>query len=168
METENQKNIIPANEHFSSEETVQVVTFKLNDEEFGLDILKILEINKIIKITKIPKAPDFVEGIIDLRGKIIPVVNIRKKFNFETKKTTKETRIIITNIINKTIGLMVDKVSEILRIKNSEIQPPPPLITKLGSEHIKGVGKLNERLIILLDIDKIFEKSEYEIIQNIK
>ncbi len=149
------------------DEIVQLVTFKLGNEEFALDILKVQEINRIVEITKVPKAPDFVEGVINLRGRVIPIVDIRKKFHLSVKEATKDARVIVVNIMNKTIGLIVDSVSEVLRIKSSTIQPPPPLIAGLDSDYIKGVGKLDERLIILLDIDKIFTTGEHRLIESI-
>ncbi len=148
------------------EEIVQLVTFRLGNEEFALDILKVQEINRIVEITKVPKAPDFVEGVINLRGRVIPIADIRKKFHLKTKEVTKETRIIVVNIMNKTIGLIVDSVSEVLRIDSSTIQPPPPLIAGLDSDYIEGVGKLDDRLIILLDIDKIFTTGEHRLIDG--
>ncbi len=148
------------------DEIVQLVTFKLGNEEFALDILKVQEINRMVEITKVPKAPDFVEGVINLRGRVIPIVDIRKKFHLNIKEATKETRIIVVNIMSKTIGLIVDSVSEVLRINSSTIQPPPPLIAGLDSDYIKGVGKLDERLIILLDIDKIFTTGEHKLIEG--
>ena len=166
METENKKSAVSAEEHSSSDEIVQLVTFKLGNEEFALDILKVQEINRVVEITKVPKAPDFVEGVINLRGRVIPIVDIRKKFHLNIKEATKETRIIVVNIMNKTIGLIVDSVSEVLRINSSTIQPPPPLIAGLDSDYIKGVGKLDERLIILLDIDKIFTTGEHKLIEG--
>jgi purine-binding chemotaxis protein CheW len=148
------------------DEIVQLVTFKLGNEEFALDILKVQEINRVVEITKVPKAPNFVEGVINLRGRVIPIVDIRKKFHLNIKEATKETRIIVVNIMSKTIGLIVDSVSEVLRINSSTIQPPPPLIAGLDSDYIKGVGKLDERLIILLDIDKIFTTGEHKLIEG--
>ena len=166
-ETENKKSGAAGAEASSKiDEIVQLVTFKLGNEEFALDILKVQEINRMVEITKVPKAPDFVEGVINLRGRVIPIVDIRKKFHLNIKEATKETRIIVVNIMNKTIGLIVDSVSEVLRINSSTIQPPPPLIAGLDSDYIKGVGKLDERLIILLDIDKIFTTGEHKLIEG--
>ncbi|MCL4428332.1 MAG: chemotaxis protein CheW [Deltaproteobacteria bacterium] len=166
-ETENKKGGAAGTETGSKiDEIVQLVTFKLGNEEFALDILKVQEINRMVEITKVPKAPDFVEGVINLRGRVIPIVDIRKKFHLNIKEATKETRIIVVNIMNKTIGLIVDSVSEVLRINSSTIQPPPPLIAGLDSDYIKGVGKLDERLIILLDIDKIFTTGEHKLIEG--
>ena len=167
-ETENKKGGAAGAEAGSKiDEIVQLVTFRLGNEEFALDILKVQEINRIVEITKVPKAPDFVEGVINLRGRVIPIVDIRKKFHLNIREATKETRIIVVNIMNKTIGLIVDSVSEVLRINSSTIQPPPPLIAGLDSDYIKGVGKLDERLIILLDIDKIFTTGEHKLIEGI-
>lgn len=167
QKNENKNSVPPsADNDLSLEEIVQLVTFKLGNEEFALDILKVQEINRVVEITKVPKAPDFVEGVINLRGRVIPIVDIRKKFHLNIKEATKETRIIVVNIMNKTIGLIVDSVSEVLRISSSTIQPPPPLIAGLDSDYIKGVGKLDERLIILLDIDRIFTTGEQRLIEG--
>ncbi|HEC25380.1 MAG TPA: chemotaxis protein CheW [bacterium] len=169
MEVAIKETGVQNNSAVSSEvdEIVQLVTFKLGNEEFALDILKVQEINRIVEITKIPKAPDFVEGVINLRGRVIPIVDIRKKFHLSIKEATKDARVIVVNIMNKIIGLIVDSVSEVLRINSSTIQPPPPLIAGLDSDYIKGVGKLDERLIILLDIDKIFTTGEHKLIEGI-
>lgn len=165
--TDNQTNRADKKENNSIlGEIVQLVTFRMGNEEFALDILKVQEINRIVDITGVPKAPDFVKGVINLRGRVIPVVDIRKKFHLKIKNATKETRIIVVNIMSKTIGLIVDSVSEVLRIDSSTIQPPPPLIAGLDSDYIKGVGKLDDRLIILLDIDKIFTTGEHRLIEG--
>ncbi len=168
MDVVNQANnqIDKKENNAKSGEVVQLVTFRMGNEEFALDILKVQEINRIVDITGVPKAPDFVKGVINLRGRVIPVVDIRKKFHLKIKAVTKETRIIVVNIMSKTIGLIVDSVSEVLRIDSNTIQPPPPLIAGLDSDYIKGVGKLDDRLIILLDIDKIFTTGEHRLIEG--
>ncbi len=138
----------------------QVVGFKLGDEEFVLDILKVQEIIKLVDITPVPNSPDFVEGVINLRGKVIPIVSLRKRFGFEDKGKDSRTRIIVVEIDKKLVGFIVDHVTEVLRIPSSTIEPPPPLVSKIGSEYLKGVGKLDERLLIVLDVDKILSSEE--------
>lgn len=138
-------------------EVLQLVTFKLGDEEYGIDILKVQEINRMTEITTMPKAPFSVEGVINLRGKVIPVVNLRKKFGLDIKEVDAQSRIIVVDI-GSTVGLIVDSVSEVLRISSDTIEPPPPLTGGIGSEYIMGIGKLEDRLIILLDIDKLLSE----------
>lgn len=138
-------------------EVLQLVTFKLGDEEYGIDILKVQEINRMTEITTMPKAPFSVEGVINLRGKVIPVVNLRKKFGLDIKEVDAQSRIIVVDI-GSTVGLIVDSVSEVLRISSDTIEPPPPITGGIGSEYIRGIGKLEDRLIILLDIDKLLSE----------
>lgn len=138
-------------------EVLQLVTFKLGDEEYGIDILKVQEINRMTEITSMPKAPFFVEGVINLRGKVIPVVNLRKRFGLGLKEIDSQSRIIVVDI-GSTVGLIVDSVSEVLRISSDTIEPPPPITGGVGSEYIMGIGKLEDRLIILLDIDKLLSE----------
>lgn len=136
---------------------LQLVTFKLGDEEYGIDILKVQEINRMTEITAMPKSPFSVEGVINLRGKVIPVVNLRKKFGLSMKEIDSQSRIIVVDS-ESTVGLIVDSVSEVLRISSDTIEPPPPITGGTGSEYIMGIGKLEDRLIILLDIDKLLSE----------
>ena len=112
----------------TGEELLQLVSFNLGDEEFGVEILRVQEINRVMDITKIPKSPDFVDGVINLRGKVIPVINLRRRFGLEEREDDKNTRIVVVEIDAKTIGFIVDAVSEVLRIPSSTIEPPPPLV----------------------------------------
>lgn len=143
-----------------AEKVLQFVTFSLNKEEYAVDILNVQEINRITEITKVPNSPAFVEGVINLRGKVIPVVNLRKKFGLEDKPTDDTSRIIIMEINGITNGLIVDSVSEVLRVPSSIIEPPPPMSSDVSSNYIKGIAKLEERLIVLLDIDRLIGITE--------
>jgi purine-binding chemotaxis protein CheW len=148
---------------------LQLVTFTLDNEEFGVDILKVQEINKMIDITRIPNAPAFVEGVINLRGKIIPIVDLRKRLDFDAKTSDKSTRIIVVELDGIVLGFVVDSVSEVLRISESTVEPPPPLVAGIDSEYIQGVGKLENRLLILLELKKIFnanDKKELEMVTS--
>ncbi len=115
---------------------LQLVTFKLESEEFGVDILKVQEINKMMNITKIPNAPFFIEGVTNLRGKIIPIVDLRKKLGFESREYDKATRIIVVELDGLVIGFVVDSVSEVLRIPSDTIEPPPSIVAGIESEYI--------------------------------
>jgi purine-binding chemotaxis protein CheW len=139
----------------ATDTVLQFVTFTLGNEEYAVDILSVQEINRITEITKVPNSPDYVEGVINLRGKVIPVINLRKKFGQEEKETDDTSRIIIMEIQNITNGLIVDSVSEVLRIPSSTIEPAPPMSSGVSSTYIKGIAKLESRLIILIDLDKL-------------
>jgi purine-binding chemotaxis protein CheW len=147
---------------------LQLVTFKLGTEEFGVDILKVQEINKMMNITKIPNAPAFIEGVINLRGKIIPIVDLRKRLGFREKPYDKSTRIIVVELEGLVLGFIVDSVSEVLRIPGNTIEPPPSMVAGIESEYIEGVGKLDDRLLILLELKKIFSSPERKDIENIE
>jgi purine-binding chemotaxis protein CheW len=141
------------------DEVLQFVTFTLNDEEYAVDILSVQEINRITEITKVPNSPDYVEGVINLRGKVIPVINLRSKFGFEEKATDDDSRIIIMEIQGIINGVIVDSVSEVLRIPASAIEAAPAVATDTISQYIKGLAKLENRLVILVEIDHLVEEA---------
>lgn len=144
------------------DELMQLVTFSIGEEEFGVDILKVQEIIRTMEITKVPRAQDFVEGVINLRGKVIPIIDLRRRFGLDSKAHDKHTRIIVIEINNMIVGFVVDSVSEVLRIPASTVEPPPPVVAGLESEYISGVGKLHDRLLILLDLDKLLSGEDME------
>ena len=144
------------------DELLQLVTFSTGDEEFGVDILRVQEIIRTMAITKVPKAPEFVEGVINLRGKVIPIIDLRRRFGLSARGHDKHTRIIVIEINNMIVGFVVDSVSEVLRIPASTVEPPPPVVAGLESEYISGVGKLHDRLLILLDLDKLLSHDDLE------
>ena len=144
------------------EEILQFVTFTLNNEEYGVDILSVQEINRITEITRVPNSAEYVEGVVNLRGKVIPIINLRTKFGFEEKPEDTSSRIIIMEINNITNGLIVDAVSEVLRIPSSIIEPTPPMSSDRNSQFIRGIAKLDNRLIILLDIDRLISEDVAE------
>lgn len=133
----------------------QLVTFNLGSEEFGLDIMLVQEIIRIPPITRVPKAPSYVEGVINLRGNVIPVVSLRSRFGMERTKETDLSRIIVLQVETKVFGIQVDAVTEVLRIDTTAIEPPPSVALGVDSRFIRGVGKIGERLLILLDLDHI-------------
>jgi len=145
-------------------ELLQLVTFSIGEEEFGVDILSVQEIIRMMDITKVPRAPDFVEGVINLRGKVIPIIDLRKRFGLSTRDHDKHTRIIVIEINNMIVGFVVDSVSEVLRIPASTVEPPPPVVSGLESEYISGVGKLEDRLLILLDLNKLLSGEERDLL----
>ncbi|MCX7856679.1 MAG: chemotaxis protein CheW [Deltaproteobacteria bacterium] len=146
---------------------LQLVTFKVDNEEFGVDILKVQEINKMMNITKIPNAPEYVEGVINLRGKIVPVVDLRKRLNFPQRPYDKNTRIIVVELDGMILGFIVDSVSEVLRIPESTVEPPPSMISGIDSDYIEGIGRLDNRLLILLELKKVFLEHEKSRLQEV-
>lgn len=149
-------------------EILQLVSFKIANEEFGVDILNVQEINKMTQITKVPNAPDFVEGVINLRGRVIPIIDLRTRLKLEKKQHDKDTRIIVVEISNKTVGFIVDAVNEVLRIPTNIIEPPPQLATGIDSDFIRAVGKLEDRLLILIDLEKVLTEKDKEQLQEVE
>jgi purine-binding chemotaxis protein CheW len=141
------------------DEVLQLVTFSLDQEVYAVDILNVQEINRITEITKVPNAANYVEGVINLRGKVIPVINLRKKFGLHNKDIDESSRIIIMDIHGITYGLMVDSVSEVLRIPSDIVEPPPPMAESMSSIFIKGIAKMENRLIILVNIERLMAQS---------
>ncbi len=145
-----------------TEDLLQLVSFSIGQEEFGLDIQTIQEINRMVEITRVPNSPDFVSGVINLRGKVIPVINLRKRFGFPAKESDKNTRIIVVELGDSVVGFVVDAVREVIRIPKSVTEPPPPIIAGIGSEYVTAVGKLEDRLLILLDLEHLLQEKEKE------
>ncbi len=143
------------------EETKQLVVFKLGDEEFGVDILQAREIEKLDQpITRVPKAPVFVEGVINLRGEVIPIVDLRKRFGLVVRDITHQTRVIIVDLNDNRVGMVVDAVVEVLRVNVSDIGPAPAITKGVDSYFLNGVAKHNDRLIILLNLERALSAEE--------
>jgi purine-binding chemotaxis protein CheW len=142
------------------EQEQQLVIFRLYGEEFGVEITKVREIVKPREITRLPNVVDFVEGVTNLRGEVIPIIDLKKRFGVEATDMTDDSRIIIVDISDNRVGLIVDDVTEVLRISAEDIDPPPRTIAGLKAEYIQGIGKVGERLLILLDVDKILTTEE--------
>ncbi|MBI1807135.1 MAG: chemotaxis protein CheW [Ignavibacteria bacterium] len=150
-----------------TQELIQLVTFNVGDEEFGMDILQVQEINRKLEITRVPNAPEYVEGVINLRGKVIPIIDLRRRFGITTKKHDKDTRIIIVEVGDHVVGFVVDTVREVLRIPKSVTEPPPRVISSIAAEYITAVGKLDDRLLILLDLEKVLSPNEKEQLKTV-
>lgn len=145
--------------HLSATDLLQLVSFHLDGQEFGLDILKVQEIIRMIELTRVPHAPDFVEGVINLRGKVIPVIGLRKRFGLPSRDQDKQTRIVVAEVDGNIVGFVVDSVSEVLRIPVDTVEPPPRL-TKVDRELVSGIGKLDTRLLLMLDVDRLLSSME--------
>ncbi|WP_321430764.1 chemotaxis protein CheW [uncultured Methanolobus sp.] len=151
-----------------TDELLQMVVFQLGGEEFGVEIMKVQEIIRMPEITQIPQSPEFVEGVINLRGRIIVVINLDKRFNLVSKEVDAHSRIIVVEIGENVVGMIVDSVNEVLRIPKSSVDPAPELVTSnISREYITGVGKIDDRLLILLDLAKVMDKKEVQEIANL-
>lgn len=142
------------------EEILQLVTFHVGDEEFGVEILEVREINRMMEITRVPHAPDFVEGVINLRGQVIPVVDLRKRFGLQAVERDKSARIVVVELGERVVGFLVDSVSEVLRVPRGLVEPPPPIVGGIDAAYIEAVVKLEDRLLILLDLRKLLSRGE--------
>lgn len=165
METPSKTNLAATNIakiHDSGQghrELLQLVSFHIGGEQFGLDILRVQEIIRIQELTRVPNSPPFVDGVINLRGKVIPVIALRRRFGLEDLAHDKQTRIVVIEVRGTVLGFIVDSVSEVLRIPADTVEPPPRL-GKVEREYVSGVGKLDDRLLILLDVDRLMDDSE--------
>lgn len=142
--------------HTSSDEH-QVVAFKLGREEYAVDVLNVQEIERLLNITRVPRTKDYIDGVINLRGNIVPVVNLHKKFNIDSYGEDDDKRIIVFQFDDIHAGIIVDEVSEVLRLNVNDIEETDKIYDSLTAEHIKGIAKINGRLLILLDLLKILE-----------
>ncbi len=149
------------------EKELQVVGFRVGRETFGLPISIVREIVRVPEITSVPNAPDYIEGVINLRGRIIPVVDLRKRFGDQSLAPSKKNRIVVVELDTRAIGLMVHSASEVLRIPPSEIEEPHNVFQEGELDYITGVGKLNGRLVILLDLNKILQRGELQRIEEV-
>jgi len=129
--------------------------------------LRVQEIIRTMEITKVPRAQDFVEGVINLRGKVIPIIDLRRRFGLPSRQHDKYTRIIVIELYDIIVGFVVDSVSEVLRIPASTVEPPPSVVSGVEAEYIKGVGKLQDRLLILIDLDRLLSTESLESLGHI-
>ncbi|HUI67893.1 MAG TPA: chemotaxis protein CheW [Nitrospirota bacterium] len=152
------------------DETTQYLTFKLQDEVFAFDISKVREVLDFTTITKVPRTPEFMRGVINLRGSVVPVVDLRLKFGMAKTERTVNTCIIIMEVSvdgeTTVLGALADFVQEVLDLASGNIEPAPRIGTKLKTEFIKGIGKQNDHFVIMLDVDKIFSTEELAIVQD--
>ncbi len=151
-------------------ETVQYLTFKLSDEIFALDVSKVREILEITSITKVPQTPDFMRGVINLRGSVVPVIDLRLNFGMECTEQTVNTCIIVVevNLGGEVIvlGALADSVQEVVEMEPDKIEPAPHLGTKLNTDFIKGMGKIDNDFVMILDIDKVFASEDLAVVQS--
>ena len=151
-----------------SGEKIQVVSFGLGNEEYGVDISQVQEIIRMVDITHVPRAPHFMEGVINLRGQLIPIIDLRTRFGMDRAQHTKNTRIVVTEIATKRVGIIVDGVSEVLNLPIENVEEAPEMIAGVGTEYISGVGKVNDRLIILLELQKVISTAEKQELESLE
>jgi len=150
-------------------QTTQYLTFKLGEEMFALDITKVREVLDFTTVTRVPRTPDFMRGVINLRGSVVPVVDLRRKFNMALSEKTVNTCIIISEVTvdgdTTVLGALADSVQEVIDLGPEQIAPAPRIGTKLRTDFIKGMGRQNDRFVIILDIDKVFSVEELALVQ---
>ena len=152
----------------TSDGELQLVVFSIGREEFGVEIMNVQEIIRMTNITRIPQAPDYIRGIINLRGRIIVVINLNVVLGMESKEQDENTRIIVASIGDTVMGFVVDSVSEVIRLPEKSVESAPAVIAdKMGTEYVLGVGKLDNRLLILLNLDKILGAKELHSVKSI-
>jgi purine-binding chemotaxis protein CheW len=146
---------------FGSGELVQLVSFHVGEEEFGLDILRVQEIIRIQPLTRVPNLPDYIDGVFNLRGRVIPVIGLRRRLGLDKQPADKQTRIVVVDVHNQTLGFIVDSVSEVLRIDSDTVEPTPRL-GKTERDYISGVGKLDSRLLLMIDLEQLMYGTEFD------
>ena len=154
-------------EHAIAGAEMQLVVFELGDESYGVDISRVQDINRMQEITEIPHAPESVVGVINLRGRVIPVIDLRKRFGLPEAVHTKDTRIVVVHLEGNLIGVIVDAVSQVLRIPADIVEPPSPVLAGVDSRYLRGIAKLDDRLVILLDLDFVLSRREQEAISEV-
>lgn len=149
---------------------MEYLTFKLDGDEFAVDVLKSREIVDLRSVTKVPQSPEFMLGVINLRGSVVPVIDLRLKFGMEKSETTQSTSIVVMDVMVAgdpiIVGAMVDSVEEVMELDDSQIEPAPRIGTRLNTEFIKGMGKQDEQFVIILDIDRVFSSDELMLVQD--
>ena len=152
--------------------TAQYLTFKLGDEVYALDISQVREVLDFTTVTKVPRTPEFMRGVINLRGSVVPIVDMRLKFGMSKTEKTVNTCMIIVEIVldgeRLIVGALADSVQEVIELDPGQIEPPPRIGTKLNTEFIRGMGKRDENFIIILEVDKIFSTDELQIVHDMK
>lgn len=144
----------------------EFLSFRLGEEEYGVDILKVQEIRSYDSVTRLPEAPDYIKGVINLRGTIVPVVDLRLKLKLEQAEYDKHTVMIILNMADKVIGMIVDGVSDVLTLAQSQIRPPPEFSGVLDTRYITGLGAIDDRMLILVDIECLMSASDMAVLEN--
>jgi purine-binding chemotaxis protein CheW len=149
-----------------TEQLKQLISFTIGTEEYGLDLLRVKEVIRVRQITWLPRAPHCVKGIINLRGDVIPLVDLRDRFGLPPIQETAMTRVIVVEVAGRSVGVVVDSASQVVRVPAGQFDPAPPVMGTATGEFITGVGKIGEKLIILIDVDKVFSVEDMNQISN--
>lgn len=152
------KEDVPSASKASGE--IQLVLFKMSGSEFGVEIRQVREINRVGEITQVPKSPDFLEGVMNLRGRIVPVVDLKKRFRLPPTEKTNQSRIMIAEVGDQLVGLLVDRVTEVLKVPPSSVSPPPEMVLTIAGEYLSGLVEAKNRLVILLNLPRILRLEE--------
>lgn len=147
---------------------MKAIVFRLCDEEYGVEVEQVKSIERMDNITRVPKTPDFVKGVMNLRGVITPVIDLRKRFNLEEAQYTDNTRIIIVTVGEVEVGLIVDAANDVIDIPIAAIEPPPEVVGGVEAEYLRGVAKLEKRLLILLNLNKVLSMSEVQQLEKLE
>lgn len=145
---------------------MKLVVFRLADEEFGAAIQQVHEIIRLVEVTRVPRAPRFIEGVINLRGRVIPILDLRRRFDLPMNAPTAQQRIMEVEVEGQIIGMVVDAVSEVVSIPVDAIEPPPPMIADIAGKYITGIAKISDRILILLDFNQILSNQEAQQIEQ--
>ena len=151
-----------------SSEDQQYLTFNLAEEYYGVDILKVQEIKGYTTVTRIPNTPGYLKGVLNLRGTIVPIVDLRMKFGMGTTEPTPFTVVVVVNVRNRVMGFLVDAVSDVLDLNAKQIQPPPELGSAVDINFVAGIGNANDRLVTLLDIDRVLTDEEVAVVSEMR
>lgn len=150
MKTQTKESVAPS---------MQIVCFNVGKEEYGIEILKVQEILKLPEVTPLPKSAEYILGVIDLRGKVIPIIDLGVRFGI-SEKSAQNKRAIVVDIKGKRMGLAIDQVSHVVKLEQKDIEPPPPIVKGISGRFIIGIGKVENKFVIILDIDRIFSADE--------
>ena len=148
------------------DDMLQVITFFVGKEEYGINILRVQAIDRVSEITRVPRAPEFVEGVINLRGKIVPIVDLRRRMGLESRAPDRHSRIIVVELGDEIVGLRVDSVREVLRIPTALTEPPPDMTSSEEADYVEAVAKLDDRLVLILNVDRILRPFEKQALRD--
>jgi purine-binding chemotaxis protein CheW len=155
-----QKFVLPSEEH--------LVIFTLDTEHYGVDISEVWEINTMLEITRIPQAPDFIEGVINLRGQIVPIMDLRKRLGLPAKAYDRDSRIMVIQTAGNRLGLIVDSVREVVKVPQDVIEPPSQLTSLIEDSYLRGIAKQEEYLIVLLDVQRLLDDQEHRAVGKLQ
>ncbi len=140
--------------------SLQIVCFKIGKEEYGIDILQVQEILKLPHITKLPKSKPYILGVMDLRSKVIPIIDLSTRFGIKTQTSGESSRAIVVDIAHRKVGLAIDSVSHVIKVNSDDIEPPPPVVKGISGKYIVGIAKVDDGFVVILDITQIFSTEE--------